>query len=168
VEDLKGKPVAFASRSSTSGYLIPLVDLQKRGLIENSRGLEDFFGVGNVWYGTGYVSAVERVLTGEAEAAAVSYYVLDKDKHLSAEQRASLRMLQKQGPVPTHVLAVSSRLTEADRKVLLKAALALNEPADTELRDRVFTSKLVEVDESVHLEPAVQALEVVGLRAAKP
>ena len=55
---------------------------------------------GHVWFGSGYVSAVERVLSGDAEAAAVSYYVLDKDKHLTVEQRQKLRRLAEQGPCP--------------------------------------------------------------------
>jgi phosphonate transport system substrate-binding protein len=103
VEDLRGKPVAFASKTSTSGYVIPLFDLKQKGLIQ-SPDAQEFFGSGNVWFGTGYVSAVEKVLNGEAEAAAVSYYVLDKDKHLSAEQRARLKKIAEQGPVPTHVI----------------------------------------------------------------
>ena len=103
VEDLKGKPVAFASKTSTSGYLIPMWDIKKKGLL-TSNDPETYFGKGNVFYGTGYVSAVERVLNGEAEAAAVSYYVLDKDKHLTMEQRAKLKKVAEQSPVPTHII----------------------------------------------------------------
>ena len=33
VEDLKGKPVAFASKTSTSGYLIPMWDLKQKGCL---------------------------------------------------------------------------------------------------------------------------------------
>ena len=150
ITELKGRPVAFASRTSTSGYLIPMRDLSQRGLLS----------------GSGDVSAIERVFAGEAEAAAVSYYVLDQDKHLNAEQRAKLRVLQSQGPVPTHVIAVAAALPE-DRKAALKAALlSLNDPASTTLRDQLFTSKLVETDEAAHLAPVEEALKVVG--AEKP
>ena len=112
VEDLKGKPVAFASKTSTSGYLIPIYDLKRKGLLTKPDP-EAFFGAGNLFYGTGYVSAVERVLNGQAEAAAVSYYVLDKDKHLTIEQRAKLKKVAEQGPVPTHVIAVRSSISGA-------------------------------------------------------
>ena len=64
ISDLKNKPVAFASRTSTSGLLVPSWDLIKRGLVEEGGSLTDFFGEGNVFYGTGYVSAVEQVLEG--------------------------------------------------------------------------------------------------------
>ncbi len=162
ISELKGRPVAFASRTSTSGYLIPMRDLSQRGLLPEGGDAEAFFGKGNVIFGTGYVSAIERVFAGDAEAAAVSYYVLDKDKHLTPEQRAKLRVLQSQGPVPTHVIAVSNTLP-AERKTALKAALlSLNEGDNTTLRDQLFTSKLVETDEAAHLAPVEEALKVVG------
>ena len=161
VEDLKGKPVAFASKTSTSGYLIPVYDLKRKGLLTKPDP-EEFFGKGNLFYGTGYVSAVERVLNGQAEAAAVSYYVLDKDKHLTAEQRAKLKKVAEQGPVPTHVIAIRSTIPEADRETLRKALEALNETGNEELRDKVFTSKLVGVDPEAHVRTIRDALDFLG------
>lgn len=160
IEDLKGKPVAFASRTSTSGFIIPLWDLKKRNLLGDANDPETFFGKGNVFYGTGYVSAVERVLNGDAEAAAVSYYVLDEDKHLTAEQREKLTKVQEQGDVPTHIIAVRKGITGADRDKLKAAFLTLNDSANTQLRDKLFTSKLVEADQETHLKPLKEALEV--------
>jgi len=158
VADLRGLPIAFASRTSTSGYVVPLHDLHRRGFIAQGGSPEDFFGPENVWFGSGYVSAVERVLRGEAEAAAVSDYVLDQDKHLTGDQRARLRKVAEQGPVPTHVLAAGRRLSEADRALLRAGLLALNRPEHDLLRQRAFVSRLVQVDESEHLQPLVEAL----------
>ncbi|HEY5813411.1 MAG TPA: phosphate/phosphite/phosphonate ABC transporter substrate-binding protein, partial [Terrimicrobiaceae bacterium] len=135
IADLKGRPIAFSSKTSTSGYVIPLWDLRQRNLLSDSGKAEEFFGAGNVWFGSGYVSAVERVLNGDAEAAAVSYYVLDKDKHLTRDQREKLRRLDEQGPVPTHVIAIRSSISAADRAALLEALLAMEE-SNPELRDR--------------------------------
>ena len=161
VEDLRGKPIAFSGKTSTSGFLIPLWDMKQKGLLDKPDA-ESFFGKGNVWFGTGYVSAIERVLNGEAEAAAVSYYVLDKDKHLTAEQRAKLRKVTEQGPVPTHVIAIRSSIPANDREALRKAINTMNEPANTTLRDNVFTSKLVPVDAEKHLGPLRDALKFTG------
>src|SRR5690606_10720498 len=111
--DLKGKPVAFASRTSTSGYLIPVYDLVKKKLLAKKDNPEACIGMGNVAFGTGYVSAIERVLSGQAEAAAVSDYVIKGDMHLSAEQKSKLRVLAAQGRVPTHILAVRRDLPQA-------------------------------------------------------
>jgi phosphonate transport system substrate-binding protein len=158
IADLRGKPIAFASRTSTSGYLIPLLNLKNAGLISTKP--EDLFGQGNVWYGTGYMSAIERVLAGEAEAAAVSDYVFEKDKHLTPDQKARLRVVDSQGPVPTHVLAISKRLSPDARQQLLKAVQNFSDKNPT-LRDAVFTSRLVECDADAHLLPVVNALDFV-------
>jgi phosphonate transport system substrate-binding protein len=161
VKDLRGKPVAFASRTSTSGFLIPLYDLVKKGLLPARGKSEDFFGVGNVTFGTGYVSAVERVLAGQSEAAAVSDYVMKGDKHLTPDQKAKLKVVAKQGPVPTHVLAVRRGLDKSDRAKLQSALLALDE--NPTLRDRLFTSKLVKVNGQKQLASLKEALKLTGI-----
>ena len=56
--DLESLPVSFASRSSTSGFLIPVYDLVQRGLVGPNSSLDDFFS--KTVYGTGYVSAVKK------------------------------------------------------------------------------------------------------------
>ncbi|MGC1482144.1 MAG: phosphate/phosphite/phosphonate ABC transporter substrate-binding protein [Chthoniobacterales bacterium] len=163
VEDLKGKPIAFSSRTSTSGFLIPMVDLHAKGLIDESADPESFFGDGNVSYGIGYVSAVERVLSGEAEAAAVSYYVFDEDEYLTAEQKAKLKKVTEQGPVPTHVIAVSSKLDEADRAILKDGLLALRD-SGTEINEDIFSAELIEVDADEHLAPVEAAMKMLNQR----
>jgi phosphonate transport system substrate-binding protein len=160
IADLKGKPIAFASKTSTSGCLIPHWTLIKRGLLPPHEPPEAFFGRGNVWYGSGYVSAVQRVLDGTAEAAAVSYYVLDLDKHLPAAQRSKLKKIDEQGPVPTHCMAARSAMGVDDKAALKKALLALNEPGNTELRDKLFTFKLVETDTQKHIGDLDEALRL--------
>lgn len=160
VENLRGRPIAFSSRTSTSGMQVPVWDMVRRGLLAPTDRPEAFFGEGNVFYGTGYVSAAQRVLNGQAVAAAVSYYVLDKDKHLSEEERSRLRRLASQGPVPTHVLCVRTSLHPADRIALEAAFRAMNEQA-AELRDRMFTGPLIAVDEETHLAPTREILALL-------
>lgn len=160
VADLEGQPIAFSSRTSTSGFLIPTWDLYQQGLIDIETGPEGFFGEGNVYYGVGYVSAAERVLDGTAEAAAVSYYVLEKDKHLSAEQRARLKVIDTQGPVPSHVIVIRNAINEADRAKLRESFLAMNTEA-TELRDRIFGAPLAPATAEAHLKSTLEALELM-------
>jgi len=157
VEELSNKPVAFASRSSTSGYLIPVWDMAKRKLVGPNTALTDFFSL--VIYGTGYVSAVEKVLSGEVEAAAVSDYVFTGDnKYLSDAQKARLRIVQKQGPVPSHTLCVRTSLSQSDTAILRDALLSMNQENPT-LRDQVFNGELTEVDETEHLRVTREAIE---------
>lgn len=161
IKDLKGKPVAFASLTSTSGYLTPYAHLIKAGLLKEKQNPEEFFGKSNDFYGTGYTSATQRVFEGHAEAAAVSDYVFFEDKHLSKEEKAQLRVLQKQGPVPTHLIAVRSTVAANDKEILKKALLSLNQK-DVSLRDQVFTSKLVESSLQKHLEPLKEYISLTG------
>jgi phosphonate transport system substrate-binding protein len=159
ITDLRGQPIAFSSRTSTSGFLIPVWDLYKQGLIDLEEGPEGFFGKGQVFYGVGYVSAAERVLDGSAEAAAVSYYVLDGDKHLSAEQRGRLRMLDSQGPVPSHVIVVRKELNPTDKAEIKQALLSMNTEA-IDLRDRIFGAELAPAETETHLKISHEALEI--------
>lgn len=160
VDDLRGKPIAFSSRTSTSGFIIPFWDLHEKGLLKKGDQPEDFFGKGNVWYGIGYVSAIEQVLAGDAEAAAVSYYVLDEDRHLTSDQKTKLKKVAEQGPVPTHVIAASNHLTDQEKAELREALLSFNAPEHTELRDKLFTSKLIEVQPDEHLNSISEAIEL--------
>ena len=158
VTELKGKPVAFASRSSTSGFLIPTWDLAKQGFVGADKSLTDYFS--QTVYGTGYVSAVEKVLSGEVEAAAVSDYVFKGDnKYLSDAQKAKLKIVQEQGPVPAHTLCIRGSISPNDRDFLQKALLEMNEE-NPELRDRIFNGELVVVQEDEHLRVTREALEV--------
>ena len=157
IDELEGKPVAFASRSSTSGYLIPTWDMMKKGLIGSQNSLTDFFSL--TLYGTGYVSAVEKVLSGEVEAAAVSDYVFKgNNKYLDDSQKAQLRIVQEQGPVPAHTLCARSTLSKSDRKILQDALLSMNQE-NPELRDRIFNGELIIVNQDEHLEVTREALE---------
>jgi len=158
IEDLKDKPVAFASHSSTSGFLIPTWDLSKRGLVGPQKALTDYFA--QTIYGTGYVSAVEKVLNGEVEAGAVSDYVYKGDnKYLSDEQKAKLKIVQEQGPVPSHTICYRLSLSAADRDLIRQTLLGMNED-NPELRDKVFNGELVAVNPEEHLKITREALEV--------
>ena len=161
IEDLRDKPIAFSSRTSTSGFLIPTWDLYKRDLITLEGGPEGFFGGGNVYFGIGYVSAAEKVLKEEVEAAAVSYYVLDEDRHLNVDQRSRLKMIAQQGPVPSHTIAVRRSLKPTDRDEIKRALLELNR-ARPKLGDKVFNSKLVEADPTEHLRITQEALFIIS------
>ena len=158
VSDLKGKPVAFASRSSEPGYLIPAWDLANKKLIGPGVSLTDYFA--QVLYCNGDASAAGKVLSGEAEAAAIAGYTLQGGTGaLSEGQRTQLRIFQEQGPVATGVLCVRSSLSSTDRKLLKEAFLSIN--ADNpELCNRAFRGKLEVADEREHLKVILNAIAV--------
>ena len=154
--DLESLPVSFASRSSTSGFLIPVYDLVQRGLVGPNSSLDDFFS--KTVYGTGYVSAVKKVLSGEVEAAAVSDYVYLENNYLDDIDRAKLKIVQSQGPVPSHTLCIRSSISNNDKKLLLNAFLELNRE-NPSLCNRVFNGKLVTTKQDKHLRILNQAIE---------
>ena len=130
--------------------------MMKKGLIGSQKSLTDFFSL--TLYGTGYVSAVEKVLSGEVEAAAVSDYVFKgNNKYLDDAQKGQLRIIQEQGPVPAHTLCARSTLSQSDRKILQDALLSMNQ-GNPELRDRIFNGELIVVDQDKHLEVTREAL----------
>lgn len=161
IEDLKGKPIAFSSRTSTSGFLIPIWDLYQRDYLNVREGPEGFFGKNNVAYGMGYVSAIRRVLNKEVEAAAVSYYVLDENRHLTEEERAQLKKVTSQGPVPTHSLVIRNKINQEKRILIEEVFLKLNEE-NPALRDKLFQSKLIKVNQENHLQSTREALEIIS------
>jgi phosphonate transport system substrate-binding protein len=113
IAELRGKPVCFASRTSTSGFVVPLWDLHKAGSIAEEGHPEDFFGQGNVLFGTGYVSAIEKVLAGRGRRRRRLRTTCSTATSTSADEALLARVLDTQGPVPTHVLATRSDLDPA-------------------------------------------------------
>ena len=101
------------------------------------------------------------MLKEEVEAAAVSYYVLDEDRHLDEDQRSRLKMFAQQGPVPSHVIAARRSLEPSDREEIKRALLELNR-ARPQLGDKVFNSKLVEADPKKHLRITQEALFIIS------
>lgn len=162
VKELQGKPIAFASRTSTSGFLIPYWDLVKQGLVKEQADAESFFGKNKVRYGSGYSSAVQMLLRGEVEAAAVSDYVYETDRYLSINEKAQVRICDTQGPVPSHSIAVRNSLPAEKQNRIKAALLNLNESAEKSLRDELFDSALVEVNSEQHLASTKEALKVAG------
>lgn len=162
IAEFKNHPIAFASMTSTSGFLVPYAHLIKSELLKKNEDYSDFFGKKNVFFGTGYTSAVQRLLDGQAEAAAVSDYVYDENKHLTQEEKSKLRVLQRQGPVPTHILAVRASLDLKSKEKLKTALLKMN-TQETQLRDQVFTSELTETTSSQHLKQFYEDIELTKL-----
>jgi ABC-type phosphate/phosphonate transport system substrate-binding protein len=72
-----------------------------------------------------------------------------------------LKKVAEQGDVPTHIIAVRRSLPAAEKQNLKQALLSLNGDGSQNLRDKLFTSKLVETDQEKHLAPMREALSVV-------
>jgi phosphonate transport system substrate-binding protein len=157
LEQLKGKKMAFTSRTSGSGFIFPVSELVGTGLVSGPDRLDSFFG--NVFYGDGYSSALQAVLRGQSEVAAVSEYAL-LPPWITAEEGKRLRVLQKVAGVPAHGIVIDDRVPAPMRERLINAFMKMNEPANNQLFRSLYNSqRLVKVDHARHLATLRQALQ---------
>ncbi|MGB3267552.1 MAG: PhnD/SsuA/transferrin family substrate-binding protein [Microcoleus sp.] len=156
LEQLKGKKMAFASRTSGSGFIFPISELVGQRLVSGPDRLDNFFG--NVSYGDGYSSALQAVLRGQADVGAVSEYAL-LPPWITAEEGKRLRVLQQVPGVPAHGIVIDDRVPAPMRERLINAFMKMNEPANNQLFRSLYNSqRLVKVDHTRHLATLRQAL----------
>lgn len=163
--DLRGKSVCFASPLSTSGYVAPVARLVELGMIPapeagKSADPNEFFS--NVVFGGGYGPCWEALKKGNVD---ISIIAGDVPEQLYNEVLAKTRVIEKQGPLPSHGVVFSKRLKEPLRSKLIDALLELGKPEFRGLmRDLVsaifIRFKLTTTQE--HLSTLNRYLELVG------
>ncbi|MGB3650671.1 MAG: phosphate/phosphite/phosphonate ABC transporter substrate-binding protein [Rivularia sp. (in: cyanobacteria)] len=158
---LKGKKMSFTSPTSGSGFIFPVSQLVKMGFVPNKDRLNGFFG--QVSYGGNYSKALQAVLRGQADAAAVSEYAM-LPPYITNQERSQLRVLYKISGVPAHGVAIDDDVSVQDRNKLINAMLKLNQPGNNGLLRNLYNStKLVRVNHSSHLAPVRTALQRIGI-----
>ena len=161
LQQLRGKRMAFTSRTSGSGFIVPVGELVKQGLVPNSDRL-NFFG--QVTYGGDYSKALQSVLRGQADVAAVSEYAL-KPPYLTANEAQQLRVLYAVPGVPAHGVAIDDSVPAAQRTKLIAALMKLNQPGNNKLlRDLYNSTQLVPINHDRHLQPMRDALQRAGIK----
>ncbi|MCT7949553.1 phosphate/phosphite/phosphonate ABC transporter substrate-binding protein [Ancylothrix sp. C2] len=157
LEQLKDKKMAFASRTSGSGFIIPTGELVGQGLVDGPDRLENFFSQVN--YGDGYSSALKAVLQDQADVAAVSEYAL-KPPYITEEEAAQLRVLHSIPGVPAHGITLDDDVPADVKEKFVNAMMKLNEPANNQLLTALYNStELVKVDHDKHLAPMKDSLK---------
>ncbi|MEJ1932415.1 phosphate/phosphite/phosphonate ABC transporter substrate-binding protein [Nostoc sp. NIES-2111] len=161
LEQLRGKKMAFTSPTSGSGFIFPVSELVKQGLVPNRDRLDGFFG--QVSYGGNYSKALQAVVRGQAEVAAVSEYALFSP-YITPEEKNQLRVLYRIPGVPAHGIAIDDDVDPRVREKLIGSLLKLNQSQNNQLLRNLYNStELVRVDHSRHLAPIRQALQRVGI-----
>lgn len=156
--------MVFTSPTSTSGYVMPYRRFVKAGMLQRGENPKKIFQ--QVSFGGSYAQALEEVLLGRADVAAVSYYTLEGDKannYLPEEKREKLRILARTPGVPTHVIAVRSGLSEKLAKKAEDAILKLAEKEPELLNDVYGTARFTEVNEDQHVKASAEAVEYLNL-----
>lgn len=158
---LKGKRMAFASRTSGSGFIVPTGEFVSKGFVSSSDRYNEFFS--QVTYGDGYSSALQAVLRGQADVGAVSEYAL-ASPYIKPEEVSQLRVLYSIPGVPAHGISIDDDVSPEMRIKITNALLKLNAPANNNLlRDLGNATQLVKVDHKKHLNVMRQALKKANI-----
>lgn len=127
--DLEGRDIAFADPISESGYLYPLAEFERAGLISGIDEADSFFG--RVFFAGGYQQAMQAMAQGLVDAAGASQYA---DLLLTPEQQSQVTWIAESPEIPSHVVIARPGLDADLRARFVEAMLTLNEP---EHRDKL-------------------------------
>jgi phosphonate transport system substrate-binding protein len=166
-EQLEGTTVAYPSQLSTSGYVAPVARLVELELIEQpaegeQADPEEFFG--EVVFSGGYQQGWEALQAGQVDVTVIAG---DVPEDLYNEVLDNTRILETQGPVPSHSVVYGKDLSEDDRADLTAALIALGEGENVELMRKFVSGIFVRFEETTteeHLAQLDDYLELTGLQ----
>lgn len=154
--DLKGKKVALPSSLSTSGYVAPMARMVELGLLPKDKQTDPKGFFSDVVLAGGYAQGWEALKAGQVEATVIAGDVSEK---LYREVLAGSRVIEQQGPIPSHGVAYAKGLDPQTKQALTDALMALNEPAQRDLM-RKFISGIF-----VRFEPTTGQKHLASLNA---
>lgn len=143
IADLKGKVLALTSPSSTSGNLVPKVELGKK----LGEKLSNFFG--SMFYAGSHTGAQLAVLHGKADAAAVADVTLDWSVDSGAIKANTFRVLWRSSVQPLDPFAWRQDLLSNELKSkILQAFLNLSKtPEGRKFFEETRTVKMMKTDD---------------------
>jgi phosphonate transport system substrate-binding protein len=164
LEDLQGADAAFPSQLSTSGYVAPMARLVELGLLEASEdGVDpdDYFG--EVFFAGGYAQAWAALEAGQVDATVIAG---DVPEDLYREVLDNARIIDEQGPVPSHAVLFSNDLEDPLRSDLESALLDLGSDESRELMRKFISGIFVRFEATTtdeHLGSLNKFLDLTGL-----
>jgi phosphonate transport system substrate-binding protein len=160
IEGLRGKKAALPSQLSTSGYVAPVARLIELGLLPADGKEADpkkFFS--DVIYAGGYAQAWEALKAGQVDTSVIAGDVAES---LYREVTAATRVLETQGPIPSHGVVFAKQLAEPARANLKNALLALGSEENRALMRKFISGIFVSFQETTtqdHLATLTKYLE---------
>jgi len=140
LQALKGKTACFPSPISTSGYVAPIGRLVEMNLIQTQEGKEadpkTFFK--EVLFGGGYGQCWQALKQGQVDTTVIAGDVPEK---LYNEVLGATRIIETQGPIPSHAVVLSKELKDPLRSRAVQTVLQLGAPDQRELM-RSFISSI--------------------------
>lgn len=159
--ELRGKKAAFPSQLSTSGYVAPVARLVELGLLSPANDEADpreFFD--DIFFAGGYAQAWEALKAGQVDVSVIAGDVPDE---LYREVLDNTRVLDEQGPIPSHAVLFSKDLKDPLRSDLIEALMALGEPEHRDLMRKFISGIFIRFEPTTteeHLASLNQFLEI--------
>jgi phosphonate transport system substrate-binding protein len=140
LQSLKGKSVCFPSPISTSGFVAPMGRMVELNLVPAAGGKEAdpkaFFK--DVLFGGGYGQCWQALKQGQVETTVIAGDVPEK---LYNEVLAGTRIIETQGPIPSHAVVLSKELKDPLRSRVIQSVTKLGAPEHRDLM-RTFISSI--------------------------
>ena len=148
LEELRGKKAAFPSQLSTSGYVAPLAKLVELGLVQQPEedkavNPEEFFG--EVLFAGGYSQGWEALKAGQVDVAIIAG---DVPAELYDKVLGATKVLEEQGPIPSHAVVFSKDFEDPLRTQLKEALLELGAEEHRELMRKFVSGIFVSFEET--------------------
>ncbi len=143
--DLQERDIAFADPISESGYMFPLAEFERAGLISGPDAAADYFS--HIYFAGGYQQAMQAMAEGLVDAAGASQYA---DLLLTPEQQSQVMWIAESEPIPSHVVIARPDLDAGLRESFVAAMMKLNAPEHREkLRHLYGPDGYVKADSTV-------------------
>jgi phosphonate transport system substrate-binding protein len=171
LEDLRGKHVAFPSQLSTSGFVAPLARLIELGLVAKPAAGKEadpktFFG--QVTFAGGYSQGWSALRAGQVDVTIIAGDVAES---LYREVLANTKVIEQQGPVPSHSVVFAKQLDAETKQQLKSALLELGKPEHRGLMRKFISGIFVGFKETTaeeHLGPLARYLDSTQLAFVEP
>lgn len=163
---LRGKRACFPSAVSGSGYVGPVGRLIELGFLtkpDNGKEANPKSFFGEVVFGGGYQQCWEALKSGQVDVTVIAGDVSEK---LYKEVLDNTRVLDQQGPLPSHAVMVSKELKEPLKSRAIEAIQGLSDPQYRDLMRGFISGIFVRFEKSdagTHLAAFEGYLNMTGL-----
>ena len=155
LNDLKGKQFAFGDINSTSGHVIPYLEMKRAGINPDA----DF----QVRYIGEHSATVKLVEMGIVDAGAVDESVFNAMIKDGRADRSRLRVIHTSQPFVDYVYVARRGMSDSDREKFAAALLALKEGKNDDILKLLRASKFVKANDGEYaaIREAAQDLKLV-------
>jgi len=155
INDLKGKQFAFGDINSTSGHVIPYLEMKRAGLNAGT----DF----EIRYSGEHSATVKLVEMGIVDAGAVDETVFNAMIKDGRADRNRLRVIYTSKPFVDYVYVARKGMSDGDKDKFAAALLALKEGKNDDILKLLRATKFVKANDGEYaaIRDAAQELKLV-------